>query len=48
MGFLDYLSDLYDALAVQTAEAEEQQQDGECWLVTVEARFACATENTCD
>lgn len=27
MGFMDYLSDLYASLAVQSAEAEEQQQD---------------------
>ncbi len=31
MGFLDYLSDMYDSLTIQTAEAEEPQKsdDGE-------------------
>jgi hypothetical protein len=27
MGFMDYLSDLYESLTVQSAEAEEPQQD---------------------
>jgi hypothetical protein len=27
MGFLDYVSDLYDSLTIQSAEAEEPQQD---------------------
>ena len=42
MGFMDYLSDLYDSLTIQSAEAEEKQQDDdsgtyekgrarECW-----------------
>ena len=27
MGFMDYLSDLYESLTVQSAEAEEPQKD---------------------
>jgi hypothetical protein len=27
MGFMDYLSDLYDSLTVQSVEAEEPQKD---------------------
>ena len=26
MGFMDYLSDLYDSIAIQSAEAEEPQE----------------------
>ena len=28
MGFFDYISDLYESLSIQTAEAEQQQSSG--------------------
>ena len=41
MGFIDYLSDLYDSLTIQSAEAEEQQQDdsGEYLLMKDDAKL---------